>query len=172
MTHKLYLFNNTQQPGFGVCYSITDKGVVLGQHLCSHSGYMYTDLVHRGDRTKKIEEHFNHEPYEVIEVPDDEVRTHEGLQEAFLLNTEAYEREHLHATKERELYLKGWISTSKQLPPENLRVKLLGARVVEMEGIAAHIDNELMRGYFYQCGDTFGGMEHITHWKPLDEVNI
>ena len=84
---KLYLFNNTQgNSGMDSCYSMTDKGIVLGNHLCSHSGFMQLDLHDHPKRQEDIKNHFGDEPYELIIVPDGEVRTHAGLTEAFKLN--------------------------------------------------------------------------------------
>lgn len=85
--NKLYLFNNTQSgQGFDSCYSMTDKGIVLGSHICSHSRFMQHDLHDAPKRQEYIKKHFGDEPYEVVVVPDDQVKTHPGLAEAFKLN--------------------------------------------------------------------------------------
>lgn len=83
---KLYLFNNTQQRGWGNCFSITDDGTVLGNHVCSESSFMLQDLYYREDRKKAVDKYFGDEPYEVEVIEDDEVSTHKGLEKACQLN--------------------------------------------------------------------------------------
>ena len=61
MKRKLYLFTNYKgdgNSGWEDCYSMADDGHVLGEHVCSNIGFMYTDLVRGKDRTETIEKHF------------------------------------------------------------------------------------------------------------------
>ena len=53
----VYLFSNTRG-GDGIAYSIAEDGTVLGQHWCSHRGYMRHDLHDRPDRLETIRAHY------------------------------------------------------------------------------------------------------------------
>lgn len=82
---KLYLFVNGNSPEWLDCLSLTDDGHILGNHICSHMGYMMQDLHDRKDRLEKIKEHFKGEEYEVIILSYDECDKHEGFKEALKL---------------------------------------------------------------------------------------
>jgi hypothetical protein len=53
----VYLFSNTRGGG-GSAYAIAEDGTVLGQHWCSHRGYMRHDLHDRPDRLEAIKSHY------------------------------------------------------------------------------------------------------------------
>ena len=53
----VYLFSNTPG-GDGSAYAIAEDGTVLGQHWCSHRGYMRHDLHDRPDRLETIRAHY------------------------------------------------------------------------------------------------------------------
>jgi len=84
---KLYLFVNNadNQQGWNDCLSITDDGYVLGNHICSHMGYMQHDLHDRPDRLEKIKSHFGDKPYEVEILSYEDCKTHTGLNAAVAL---------------------------------------------------------------------------------------
>lgn len=86
--NKLFLFNNGNSGirGMNNCYSISSKGVVLGNHICSDDSYMKVDLHDRPDRWKAIQEHFDGEAYELVIVPTHEVDTHAELDAACKLS--------------------------------------------------------------------------------------
>jgi hypothetical protein len=56
---KIYGFNNGGNPGFLHAIAICEDGHVLGQHLCSHEGFMRHDLGF-GDSTWKHENYDKH----------------------------------------------------------------------------------------------------------------
>lgn len=90
---ELYLFNNGSPfKGWNDCYSMTDDGHVLGNHICSADTFMMHDLHDRPGRLKVIKEYFKDEDYQVIVIPSDEVRNHEGLKKAFELNQKLREK--------------------------------------------------------------------------------
>lgn len=92
---KIFLFNNTQEEGWGVCYSVAEDGTGLGSHLCSNSGFMKWDLHDRPDRKKSCDEHYPN-GYELVIVPDEEVKTHPGLSAAIKLNCQKAKCEEKH----------------------------------------------------------------------------
>lgn len=53
----IYLFSNTRS-GDGPAYAIAEDGTVLGNHWCSHWGYMRHDLHDRADRKAACEDHY------------------------------------------------------------------------------------------------------------------
>ena len=53
----VYLFS-TADNGAGMAYSMAEDGTVLGEHFCSHRGYMRHDLHDRPDRKAAIEAHY------------------------------------------------------------------------------------------------------------------
>lgn len=86
---KLYLFVNGQSMRDWLsCLSLTDDGVILGNHICSHMGYMMHDLHDRSDRLEKIKQHFNGEPYEVIVLSYQDCNMHEEFKKALALAKE------------------------------------------------------------------------------------
>ena len=62
----LYLFVNSQSsPRWLNCFSLTDDGHILGNHICSDVNYMIHDLHDRKDILEKIKKHFKGEEYEI-----------------------------------------------------------------------------------------------------------
>jgi len=53
----VYLFS-TADSGAGMAYSIAEDGTVLGEHFCSHRGYMRHDLHDRPDRLETIRAYY------------------------------------------------------------------------------------------------------------------
>lgn len=53
----IYLFSNARN-GDGAAYAMAEDGTVLGQHWCSHWGYMKHDLHDRKDRREACEAHY------------------------------------------------------------------------------------------------------------------
>lgn len=86
---KLYLFVNGQSMANWLdCLSLTDDGHILGNHICSHMGYMAQDLHDRPDRLETIKAHFKDEPYEIEIISYDECKTHEGFLKALKIANE------------------------------------------------------------------------------------
>lgn len=86
---KIYCFSNVAGGGDGVAYAMAEDGTVLGSHWCSHEGFVPQDLgVLEGSRPDRHETYAKHYPggYEMEFIRADDVRSHEGLQAAFLLN--------------------------------------------------------------------------------------
>ena len=82
---KIYCFSNVVGGGDGEAIAISEDGVVLGSHWCSHEGYVPGDLgVEEGTRPDRHETYAKHYPdgYEMEFVPSKEVKKHEGLQMA------------------------------------------------------------------------------------------
>jgi hypothetical protein len=99
---KLFIFNNSQIPGWGDCYSITDDGVILGNHICSDSRYMKNDLHDATHRFEVIQKYFNGEQYELVIIPDNEVKTHPELDKACKLAGKNTSRYHKYQNKKCE----------------------------------------------------------------------
>jgi hypothetical protein len=90
---KLYLFCNSDlYKGWCSCYSLTDDGHILGNHICSNTGFMQHDLHDRTDRLKTIKEHFKDEPYDVILFYDHSYKENLEFMHAFKLNQELSEK--------------------------------------------------------------------------------
>lgn len=53
----IYLFSNSRN-GDGLAYSMAEDGTVLGEHFCSHWGYMRLDLHDRPDRRAACAAHY------------------------------------------------------------------------------------------------------------------
>ncbi len=54
----VYLFSGAAAGGGGMAYSMAEDGAVLGEHFCSHRGYMRHDLHDRPDRLATIRAHY------------------------------------------------------------------------------------------------------------------
>lgn len=83
---KIYGFNNGGHSGWYEAVSLSEDGVGLGGHICSHEGYMPHDLgILLGSREDR---HLNsyrvHYPngYRMEFVDTDNISQHEGLQKA------------------------------------------------------------------------------------------
>ena len=80
----VYLFS-TADNGAGMAYSMAEDGTVLGEHFCSHRGYMRHDLHDRPDRLAAIQAHYP-DGYRLVvlmgegEVPPAEVMERNRLQ--------------------------------------------------------------------------------------------
>lgn len=86
---KIYAFSNVRGGGDGIAYAMAADGTVLGSHWCSHESYVPIDLgVREGCRADRHETYAKHYPdgYEMEFVRAADVKTHEGLREAFRLN--------------------------------------------------------------------------------------
>ncbi|HXF12267.1 MAG TPA: hypothetical protein VN517_03880 [Terriglobales bacterium] len=88
----IYGFNNGGSSGWYSAVALAEDGTCLGGHCCSDEGYMPCDLgVLEGTRTDRhANEYQKHYPggYRMDFVPRDEVKAHEALNRAFLLNQE------------------------------------------------------------------------------------
>lgn len=84
----IYGFNNGGSPGFLEAVLISEAGVELGQHLCSHEGYMPADLGciqgARPDRHEGFQQEYP-DGYRMEFITYDEVEDHPGLRKAFEL---------------------------------------------------------------------------------------
>lgn len=92
----IYGFNNGGKPGWYNGVLLAEDGTCLGGHACSHEGYMPHDLgVLEGSRPDRHETFRTHYPdgYRMEFVPEAEVRTHNGLMEAYGRNQEKREAE-------------------------------------------------------------------------------
>ena len=91
MKPKIYCFSNVVGGGDGIAYAMAEDGTVLGSHWCSHEFFVSHDLgVIEGSRPDRHETYAEHYPggYEMEFVPSHEVRSHEGLNFAFVKNQE------------------------------------------------------------------------------------
>lgn len=82
-------FNNGGNYGFMHAQLIAQDGMGLGNHLCSHEGYMRHDIgILEGSRPDRHEDFQKHYPdgYKMEFIPSEDVKTHEGLEEAYRLN--------------------------------------------------------------------------------------
>ena len=85
----IYGFNNGGSSGWLSAVLIAEDGEGLGGHCCSDEGYMPHDLgVIDGSRPDRHETFQKHYPdgYRMDFVPYDDVKSHEGLSNAFSLN--------------------------------------------------------------------------------------
>jgi hypothetical protein len=85
----IYGFNNGGSPGWLVAMLMAEDGTVLGSHVCSHEGYMPSDLgVLEGSRPDRHETFREHYPdgYRMEFVPGMNVETHKGLMAAYHRN--------------------------------------------------------------------------------------
>jgi hypothetical protein len=77
-------------PGFMRAIAVAQDGTVLGEHLCSHEGYMPHDLgLIEGSRPDRHENSYQkHYPngYRMVWIPTDERDNSKLLQRAFELN--------------------------------------------------------------------------------------
>jgi len=85
----IYAFSNVVGGGDGIAYAMAADGTVLGSHWCSNEGYVPNDLgVLEGCREDRHERYRKHYPegYRMEFVRSADVKSHEGLTEAFRLN--------------------------------------------------------------------------------------
>lgn len=90
----IYGFNNGGSPGWYSAVLLAEDGAHLGGHICSSEGYMEHDLgILEGTRADRHETFKQHYPggYRMEFVKGDDVRSHEGLMEAYRLNQERRE---------------------------------------------------------------------------------
>ena len=87
---KIYAFSNGGSPGWYYAVALAEDGHVLGDHLCSHEGYIPGDLgVTPGSRPDRHEGQYSkHYPdgYEMEFVPHAQIAGHAGLQAAIAAN--------------------------------------------------------------------------------------
>jgi hypothetical protein len=86
----IFAFSNVRGGGDGVCYAMAQDGTVLGSHWCSNEAYAPHDLgVRDGARLDRHEHYRKHYPdgYLMDFVPSREIGNHDGLKEAFRLNS-------------------------------------------------------------------------------------
>ena|SRR3990167_987684 len=85
----IYGFNNGGSPGWYSGQLIAEDGHALGGHICSHEGYMESDLGilegSRPDRHEHFREHYP-EGYRMQFLTLKQVRNHVGLDRAIELN--------------------------------------------------------------------------------------
>lgn len=92
-------FNNGGSSGWYSAIALAEDGTCLGQHVCSHEGYMESDLgVREGSRpdrhTNDYQKHYP-DGYRMDFVPSEHVKTHAELNRAFALNqAQAMEASH------------------------------------------------------------------------------
>lgn len=90
----IYCFNNGGPPEFLLALAISADGVILGDYVCSHEGYMPYDLgVIEDSRPDRHEQSYQkHYPngYRMEFVPSEDIDKHEGLLAAI---KQAYENE-------------------------------------------------------------------------------
>lgn len=82
---SIYGFNNGGRPGCYEAILVSDNGVCLGGHTCSHEGYMPHDLgILEGTRQDRHEVFREHYPggYKMVWVPTSELKSHAGLNAA------------------------------------------------------------------------------------------
>jgi hypothetical protein len=85
----IYGFNNGGRPGFMHAQLVSQEGVALGSHICSDETYMPYDLGIRADSRPDRHVGFRlHYPdgYRMSFVCSSELKTHTGLQAAFVLH--------------------------------------------------------------------------------------
>lgn len=91
----IFGFNNGGQPGLLHATLLAEDGAGLGGHACSCEGFMYGDLGilkdTRPDRHEGFREHYP-DGYRMDFVPYSDVKKHEKLQAAFILNQELAEQ--------------------------------------------------------------------------------
>ena len=84
----IYGFNNGGSAGWLEAILISEDGVVLGSHLCSHEAYMPNDLgILEGTRPDRHETFKQHYPagYRMEFINNENTKTHKGLDQAFKL---------------------------------------------------------------------------------------
>lgn len=85
----IYGFNNGGSPGWWNAVAITEDGLVVAGHLCSHEGYMPNDLgILEGSRPDR-HEHYREiypEGYRMEFVPSEDLKSHDGFKEAIEKN--------------------------------------------------------------------------------------
>lgn len=85
----VYGFNNGGSPGWFEGVLLAQDGTFLGGHICSHEGYMPSDLgIREGFRSDRHETFMTHYPngYRMDFVSYDDVSKHEGLLAAITAN--------------------------------------------------------------------------------------
>jgi len=81
----IYGFNNGGSPGWYTGVLLAEDGASLGDHLCSHEGYMLSDLgILEGSRPDRHEEFQKHYPngYKMDFVSYEDCAGHDGLNSA------------------------------------------------------------------------------------------
>lgn len=81
----IYVFNNGGPPNYLQGYAMAQNGVILGEHICSHEGYMIADLACvEGWQMGRHHGYKKHYPdgYRMEFVLSSEIASHEGLQRA------------------------------------------------------------------------------------------
>lgn len=89
--HVIYGFNNGGEPGLYIGYLLAEDGTFLGNHICSHESFMYSDLgIYEGSRPDRHENFRLHYPdgYRMDFVIQNEVFNHIGLMKAWKLSIE------------------------------------------------------------------------------------
>ena len=85
----IYGFNNGGSAECMHAVLIAEDGTCLGGHTCSSEGYMRHDLgILEGTRPDRHETFKKHYPdgYRMVFVPSDDIKSHEKLNTAFVLN--------------------------------------------------------------------------------------
>lgn len=83
---KIYAFNNGGRPNWYRCIAIAEDGHIVGNHICSHEGFMKSDI--------GVTSEWHHEDYKkhypdgfIVEwVDTDKLDIHEGLKAALEKN--------------------------------------------------------------------------------------
>jgi hypothetical protein len=92
----IYGFNNGGTHGWLYAQLISEDGMGLGSHICSHQGHMVHDLGiaegSRPDRHKTFKEHYP-DGYRMDFVSYSDVQNHKGLEKAFELNKKLAEND-------------------------------------------------------------------------------
>lgn len=103
----IFGFNNGGQPGWLDAALLAEDGTCLGKHICSHEGYMPSDLgVRNGTRPDRHETFRKHYPdgYRMVFVGYEAVQSNAVLLAAIELNTA---KEHSEEPAPKELFSDG-----------------------------------------------------------------
>ena len=79
---KIYGWNNGGSPGFYHAVLLAEDGNAMGSHVCSSEFFVTGDLgLLKGTRPDRHEGFRQHHPdgYQMVYIPPDQVKTHEGL---------------------------------------------------------------------------------------------
>ena len=80
--HKIYGFVNGGGAGGVIVEALSDEGLFLAQHFCSHQGFGPHDIGAIGDWKHEIYRRAYPDGFEVIWVPYPDIKAHAGIQAA------------------------------------------------------------------------------------------
>lgn len=85
---KIFIFINSNRPGWVIPLALAEDGYCLANHCCSHECFVKHDMGIGSDWKHEIYKEHYPDGYELEYVEEKDIKTHPGIQTAFKLNQE------------------------------------------------------------------------------------